>query len=128
MRLLLDTNAFIRMLDGTLPRRVERRVFKPNVDLLISVITPWEIALKRSLQKAGLTRQLVEAKIAEMELRVLSITLEHTNALYDLPPHHNEPFDRMLIAQALTEDCPVVSSDQRFPLYAGDGLKVVWDD
>jgi PIN domain nuclease of toxin-antitoxin system len=128
MQILLDTNAFIRMLDGSLPAKVERRVLKPGVDLILSVVTPWEIALKRSLVHAGLTQQVVESKIGEMDLRVLSITLEHTSALYALPMHHNDPFDRILIAQALTEDCPVVTSDQRFPLYANAGLKVLWND
>src|SRR5262249_20627569 len=125
MQLLLDTNAFIRMLAGSLPAKVERRVFKPGVDLLLSVVTPWEIAIKRSILKAGLTRNLVESKIDEMGLRLLSIRLEHTSVLYHLPMHHNEPFDRILIAQALTEKCPIVSSDQRFPMYASAGLKVI---
>ncbi len=128
MRLLLDTNAFIRMLDGSLPRKIERRVLKPGVELLLSIATPWEIAIKRSLHQAGLTSKLVESKIVEMGFRVLSITLEHTSALYDLPLHHREPFDRIIIVQALIENCPLVSSDRRFPMYAGAGLKVLWDD
>ena len=128
MQFLLDTNAFIRMLIGSLPARVERRVFKPGVDLLLSVVTPWEISIKRSLVKAGVTQNVVESKIDEMDLRVLSITLEHTGVFDGLPLHHDDPFDRMLIAQALTENCPLISSDQRFPLYAGTGLKVLWDD
>jgi PIN domain nuclease of toxin-antitoxin system len=126
-RFLLDTNAFIRILAGALPPRTERRVFRSGVELLLSIATPWEIAIKRSLWQAGLTSELVEMKIAELGLRLLPITLEHTSALHRLPSHHNEPFDRIIITQALVERCPVISSDQRFPLYANAGLKVVWD-
>ena len=127
MQLLLDTNAFIRMLDGTLPPKVERRVLRPGVDLLMSIASPWEIAIKRSLRKSGLTANLVASKIDEMELRLLSITLEHISALDDLPPHHNEPFDRIIIAQALVERCLLVSSDTRFPMYESAGLKLLWE-
>ena len=128
MRLLLDTNAFIHAVNGSLPSRLERRLLKSTTELLVSIVTPWEIVIKPQLRKAGFTSDLVEAKIAEMGARLLSITVPHTAELYVLPPHHNDPFDRMLIAQALTEDCPIVSGDQRFPLYASAGLKVLWDD
>ena len=126
-QLLLDTNAFIRILNGSLPRKVERLVFKSSSELLLSVATPWEIAIKRSLQKAGFSRSLVMEKIDELGARLLSITIAHANAIYDLPLHHAEPFDRIIIAQALVEQCAVISSDQRFPMYASSGLKVIWE-
>ena len=127
MRFLLDTNAFICAVNGDLPAKVERRLLKPGVDLLLSIVTPLEIAIKPELHHAGLTSNVVEAKIREMGARLLSITLEHAAMLYDLPPHHREPFDRILIAQALVEKCPIVSSDQRFPMYKSVGLKVLWE-
>jgi PIN domain nuclease of toxin-antitoxin system len=128
MRLLLDTNVFIKILEGRLPAKVERRIFKPGAELLLSIVSPWEIAIKRTLHKAGFTAHLVQAKIAELGLQILPVRLEHTARVYSLPLHHNEPFDRMIIAQALVEDCPLVSSDQRFPLYSSTGLKVLWAD
>jgi PIN domain nuclease of toxin-antitoxin system len=128
VRILLDTNAFIRALNGTLPSKVERRVLKSSNELLVSITTPWEIAIKQNLHRAGLTSSLVESKITEFGARLLPLTLKHIAELHRLPMHHKEPFDRVLIAQALVEDCLLVSSDARFPLYASSGLKVLWDD
>jgi PIN domain nuclease of toxin-antitoxin system len=113
---------------GTLPAKVERRLLRPNMELLMSIVTPWEIAIKSEFKKSGFASNLVEAKIIETGARLLSITLSHTATLYSLPLHHNDSFDRLLIAQALVEKCPVISSNQRFPLYASTGLKVLWDD
>lgn len=127
MRFLLDTNCFVRAVNGTLPAKVERRLLRPGAELLLSIITPWEIAIKPALRHSGFTHNLVKAKIAEMGARLLPITMEHTALLHDLPPHHTDPFDRMIIAQALVEECPVVSSDQRFPLYKSVGLQLLWD-
>jgi PIN domain nuclease of toxin-antitoxin system len=128
MRVLLDTNAFIRAVSGTLPVKIERRLLKPGTEFLISIVTPWEIAAKQELHRMGFTHPVVVSKISEMGARLLPISLEHTAELYQLPLHHKDPFDRIIIAQALVEDCPLVSSDQRFPLYSSTGLKVLWDD
>jgi PIN domain nuclease of toxin-antitoxin system len=125
MRVMLDTVAFIKGVQGTLPHRLQRRLQKSTTEILVSIVTPWEIALKPSLHK--LTTELVERALVEMGARLLPITLTHTGILYKLPLHHAEPFDRMIIAQALSEPCPVVSSDRRFPLYETVGSKVVWD-
>ena len=127
MQFLLDTNVFIRILNGSLPNVVRRRVLRSQHELLLSILSPWEIALKPALKKSGLTASIVKQGIADVGARILPVTLEHTAALYDLPWHHDDPFDRMIIAQALTEQCAVVSSDQRFPLYEKTGLKVIWD-
>ncbi|MBV9266656.1 MAG: type II toxin-antitoxin system VapC family toxin [Acidobacteriaceae bacterium] len=125
MALLLDTNAFIRLLGGKLPLKVERKVQK-STELILSVASVWEITMKQELSKR-FTASILAEKIVESGVRVLPITLAHTMALYNLPGHHADPFDRIIIAQALLEGCPVVSSDQRFPAYRTIGLHTIWD-
>ena len=126
MRLLLDTNAFLNYLKGKLPGRVLRQVSRSQTELLVSVLTPWEIALKPDLSRQLSTVQFQE-QIAAIGARILLVTVHHTEIFRSLPPYHADPFDRMLIAQALAEDCPVVTGDQKFPLYETVGLKVIWD-
>ena len=128
MILLLDTNAFIRHADARLPARLVRLLAKSTTEAVVSIVTPWEIAMKPALRKGGFSNQRVRDHLEVLGARLLPITLEHTERLSRLANHHHEPFDQMIIAQALVENCPVVSSDQRFPLYASEGLKVLWDD
>jgi PIN domain nuclease of toxin-antitoxin system len=132
MNLLLDTNAFIYWLYGTLPPRVKRRVERA-AGLLLSVVSPWEIANKSSVsgKRSGdlrlPTTTEVEQGLADLGARLLPVTMQHTERLYALPLHHKDPFDRMIIVQALEERCAVVTSDERFSLYENLGLQVLWD-
>jgi PIN domain nuclease of toxin-antitoxin system len=125
LQALLDTSAFVRWLDGSLPTQVRRRL--DRAELLVSIVTAWEIAIKPELTQAGFRPGVVERSLEAMGARLLPITPRHTDALYALPRHHKDPFDRMLIAQALVERCTLVSPDQRIPLYRNVGLKVFWD-
>lgn len=132
MSLLLDTNAFIYWLFGGLPPRVKRRVERSS-DVLLSIVSPWEIANKSSVSgkrfadlRLPTTRE-IEQGLKDLEARLLPVTLRHTEMLSTLPQHHADPFDRMIIVQALDEQAPVVTSDQRFPLYRSAGLEVLWD-
>ncbi len=127
MTVWLDTNAFLRHMQGALPPRMFRLISKSTTEVLVSMVTPWEIAMKPALRKNGFSGQRVREHLETLGARLLSITLEHTERLYSLPTHHREAFDHVIIAQALVENCPVVSSDQRFPLYVSEGLKVLWD-
>jgi PIN domain nuclease of toxin-antitoxin system len=129
MTYLLDTVAFYRALDKTLPAKLLRRLQRSDSQLFVSIVTPWEIALKPALQAHGMSNELVQEKILELGARLLPITMEHTGLLYTLPyfEDHRDPFDRMLIAQALDERCPLVSNDQRFARYQARGLSVIWD-
>ena len=128
MKVLLDTNAFIRHAQGALPRRILRLLDKSTTDILVSIVTPWEIAMKPALRNAGFSSQRVQEHLELLGSRLLSVTVAHTEKLYGLTTHHHEPFDRIIIVQALLENCPVVSSDRTFPLYESEGLKVLWDD
>jgi PIN domain nuclease of toxin-antitoxin system len=127
MTYLLDTVAFLRALDNTLPAKIRRQLQRANAQLFVSIITPWEIALKRSLHFAGVSNELVQQYILDLGARILPISVRHIGKLYSLPPLHRDPFERMLIAQALEERYPIVSSDRHFGLYREVGLEVIWD-
>lgn len=125
MRLLLDTNVFLRWTgNAPLPGSLERLLLKPGNEKYISIVTAWEIVNKPKLK---LSVADIEAGIDKSGASVLHLSLRHIDALHSLPlyDHHRDPFDRMLIAQALAEDLPIVSSDQRFSEYKT--LRVIWD-
>lgn len=125
MRLLLDTNAFLRWMAGTpLPRSVDRALARQETESLVSIVTGWEIVMKAKL---GVSAADVEAAIGEMGAVLLPIKFKHLNELSGLPFYedHRDPFDRMLIAQALAEDVSIITSDTRFAGYKR--LRVIWD-
>ena len=129
MQLLLDTNVFLKLaFDEKLPRKTSNLLSRPGNELLVSIITPWEIAIKA--QRLG-SKELTPIRVAEamhlLGVRFLAIHLKHIATLSTLPPHHNDPFDRMLIAQAISEGHMLLSSDERFPLYRSVGLETMWD-
>jgi PIN domain nuclease of toxin-antitoxin system len=125
LKLLLDTNAFLRWRIGSpVPRSVERALRKPETESFVSIVTAWEIAIKHSL---SLTAFEVEAGITTTGATLLPIKFEHLDELSRLPtfPGHRDPFDRLLIAQAISEELTIVSSDTRFGDYKR--LRVLWD-
>ena len=90
----------------------------------ISVICLSEIAIKQARGKLTFGKEDLARAIAALRLRILPYTGAHAYGLFDLPMHHADPFDRQIIAQALIEDIPVVTSDRTFRLYKG--LEVIW--
>ncbi|MBV8864925.1 MAG: type II toxin-antitoxin system VapC family toxin [Acidobacteriaceae bacterium] len=133
MTVLLDTNVFLFIArDGSLPKAVQRIVENHSTEILVSIITYWEIAILNN-ESFGKRKRIempfrrVEQAVEAMSARLLPITINHTGILHRLPMFHRDPFDRMIIAQALEERCPVLSADQRFELYKGQGLKVIWN-
>jgi len=91
-------------------------------EILLSAVVTWEIAIKRSLGKLEAPEDLHEALLGAGAMP-LSITLEHTRVVAGLPWHHRDPFDRLLVAQAMTEEAVVVSRDERLSAY---GVPVLW--
>ena len=124
MRFLLDTNAFLKWtLNQKVPRNVQRIIERPASELLVSAVTGWEIVIKKSLGTAAFD---IERGIRDMNAEILPIRFTHLDELSRLPLHdHRDPFDRMLIAQAIAEDVPLISSDTRFTAYKR--LRVIWD-
>ncbi len=122
MRLLLDTHAFVWWDDGKLPRAVVRRIQRAE-DVLVSAASAWEIAIKASIGKITARASVAEA-LEDYAFRELPIQAAHADAVRRLPPHHRDPFDRMLVAQALVEDLVIVSRDAALSAY---NVPIVWD-
>jgi PIN domain nuclease of toxin-antitoxin system len=93
----------------------------------LSVLTYWEVGIKTALGKldVGEPRLWWSDAVDSLAARVLPLRPEHVAALHDLPPIHKDPFDRMLIAQAIVESLVLVTTDREIPKYAGDRLRVL---
>ena len=122
MRLLIDTHAFLWFVlnDPQLSSNARVLMTDPSNELLLSPATYWEIAIKISLGKYALPgdfADFMERQVADNNLTVLPITIRHAAVVATLPFHHRDPFDRLLIAQAMTEAVPVLSGDAVFDAY-----------
>lgn len=120
-RLLLDTNAFLYFInnDSALSETAKNSL-ESEADLLISAASLWEIAIKFSIGKLVLPdsfENFIPSQIRRNDIEILPVTLPHLAKVSALPFHHKDPFDRLIIAQAIVEDFPVVSSDAAFDLY-----------
>jgi Uncharacterized protein conserved in bacteria len=126
MRLLLDTAILIFAVDS--PERLSKRAVaaleNPVNILELSAVSLAEIAIKTALGKLKISSEIARQAIEDLGIRTLPYTAEHALRLFELPLHHGDPFDRQIIAQALSEEIPVVTSDEKFGLYKG--LKVMW--
>ena len=126
MRVLLDTVAFILAAESPekLGRRASAVLEKAGTAAEISSISLSEIAIKQAVGKLRFSPDDVRRAMDDLELRVLPYSADHALQLFDLPLHHADPFDRQIIAQAISERIPVLTSDDKFSLY--DGLRVIW--
>lgn len=129
MRLLLDSHALIRSQDDTsrLSAAALAALSDPANDRLLNAATIREIAIKVGKKRLPLSkpfRQWMETAIADPYLTVQPITLDHAERQSTLPPHHGDPFDRLLIAQAMVEGFSIVGSDKQFDAY---GVTRIWD-
>lgn len=124
MRLLLDTHALLALLSSDYPlsSQAEEAVERADTQLLVSVVSVWEIAIKRAIGKLEAPDDLL-ARIEETDTEMLTITARHANATGKLPLHHGDPFDRLLIAQAKLEGCAILTRDRAFAAY---GVPIVW--
>jgi PIN domain nuclease of toxin-antitoxin system len=121
MRQLLDTHTFIWFVTGS--DRINSKVREQieNNDNLLSIASLWEIAIKCSIGKLDLElsiEQLVEEQIIANGIELLDITTEHIAFVANLPFHHRDPFDRLIIAQAKVEQIPIVGMDKIFDSYS----------
>ncbi|WP_413452554.1 type II toxin-antitoxin system VapC family toxin [Georgenia phoenicis] len=117
MRLLVDTHVVLWQLTGEREVSPEaREALLSARDLLISAVSFAEIGIKVSLKKLEVPQGL-EGAVQALGLRVLGLSPAHGLAVGDLPLHHRDPFDRLIIAQAVCEDLPVLTADSRFADY-----------
>ena len=117
---LLDTHTLIWFLDGSslLSEKSKKEIEDENAANFVSIASLWEIAIKVSLGKIELKTTLdqIYSKLMENGFEVLPITFEDTLAVSRLPFHHRDPFDRIMIAQAMTNRMTIISKDEQFAL------------
>ena len=123
MKLLLDTHALLWLVedDPKLTPSAVNLLVDPGNDLLLSPATYWERAIKVSIGKYLLADPLgdyIEEAIRLYGLTIVPITVAHAEAIVNLPHHHKDPFDRMLIAQSIVEGASLISSDKAFDAYS----------
>jgi PIN domain nuclease of toxin-antitoxin system len=124
MRFLLDTHVLLWWRDASplLSPQASAEIAAGENEILVSVASLWEITIKRSLGKLAFADDF-ETVMREERFAVLGILFEHLRRLDTLPPLHRDPFDRLLIAQALTENVPILGSDRAFAAY---GTMLIW--
>jgi len=129
VRLLVDTHVFLWAVlsPEKLTDRV-RSVFEdPEAELLVSIATPWEMAIKAGIGKLENGAEILddfENRVTASGYRILETSIQHTIRSGYLPRHHKDPFDRLLIAQALDLNIPILSRDEIFDRY---GVQRIWD-
>ena len=129
MNYLLDTQAVIWFIDGDerVPLPVREAVHDPNNVVSITMVSLWEIAIKRSINKLELATGLqdVQDKLLSRQVSMLPITVDHLEAVEALEYQgkHRDPFDRLIISQAIVEDMTLISNDPHFKHYP---VKILW--
>ena len=123
MRLLLDTHVFIwwRVNSPRLGASARQAIATAEV-VYVSVVSAWEASVKISLGKLEIPGPLEEA-VDDSGFSKLFLTFEHAWSLKDLPAHHRDPFDRMLVVQVLVERLTIVTADPKFELYGVDLIR-----
>ena len=127
MRLLLDTHTFL-WLDGS-PEHLSPAALaaceEPTNELYLSVVSAWEIQIKHQIHRLQLDvplEEMIQGQQTANDLKILSVELHHVYSLRQLPLHHHDPFDRLLIAQAKADQMRLVSADNQFAPYLVDVL------
>ena len=127
MKAILDTHAFLWAIAGDARMSHHARdIFAGSTDLSLSIASIWEILIKVQSGKLNFPRPAgpyVLSRLAENRIKRLPISIDHMLALERLPMHHRDPFDRMLIAQSMEEDWPIITADPMFKQYP---IRVIW--
>lgn len=128
MRYLLDTHSLIWFIGGDTQLSSDARqlIDDEENELFISVASLWEMAIKFSIGKLNLGQpydQMFPEQLEKNSIEILSITVDHLKTVSNLPFHHRDPFDRLIIAQAQVEHLPIISMDTVFDDY---GVKREW--
>lgn len=128
MRALIDTSTLLWFISGSDKLSSTAREYICDLDneIFISMVSLWEIAIKTSLGKLELLLpfdRLISEHLEQNAIMVLPIEKQHLPKLIDLAFHHRDPFDRLIIAQAMAEQMPVVTSDAAFGHYP---VQLVW--
>ena len=128
MKLLLDTHAFLWWIldDVRLSLTARKAIARREEEVFVSAASAWEIAVKTALGRLKLPQppgRLVPRHIKASGFQPLPIRVEHALRVHDLPDHHHDPFDRLLIAQAVEDRLAIVTADGQFRRYP---VRVIW--
>lgn len=128
MKYLLDTSVWLWSLTASerISKKGRRLLASGRAELYLSAASSWEIAIKSALGKLPLSEppaSFVPKGMAAQGIRPLSITHTHALAVSELPAHHRDPFDRILISQARTEEMIILTADRVFEQY---DVKILW--
>ena len=128
MNYLLDTGVWLWSLAALdqLNQKAKELINEGADEIFFSAASVWEICIKVSIGKLKLPESPVDFvpdRLSKQRIQNLSITNAHALGIYSLPRHHDDPFDRMLIAQALLDDLLLVSNEQAFGAY---GARLLW--
>jgi len=128
MKLLLDTHSFLWFVNGDakLSKTAHTMIEDERHSAWVSLASTWEMAIKSGLGKLELEGPLDQFLSVELaRFNLLPISLDHTIAIASLPQYHRDPFDRMLVAQCVTEGMTLISRDVALDPY---GIRRIWED
>lgn len=119
MKLLLDTHALLWWLadDRKLGPAARAAIADPANTVLVSIVSLWEIAVKVRIGKLEADVAAISAELPRARIGVLAIALPHLSALMRVAAHHRDPFDHLIVAQAMAEECVLMSDDGRMDRY-----------
>ncbi len=128
MKLLLDTHTFLWFIagDNQLDQYARQLIENPQNQRYLSVASVWEITIKSSLGRLQVPMppsQLIQDHVWTNAIELLPIVSAHLDSLYGLPYHHKDPFDRLMIAQAIQDEMVLITKDKLFNAY---GVKLAW--
>jgi len=128
MKLIVDTHTFIWFFRGDPKLSTTARQLIENMDneVMLSIASVWEIAIKQSIGKLsfGLPfKAVIVEKLKQNQVEIIHVTLDHIETVATLPLHHRDPFDRLIIAQGIVENLPIISADAIFDAYP---IQRVW--
>ena len=128
MKVLLDTHTFLWWTtdDPLLSARAKEIIADGENEIFLSAASAWEIALKTAKGRLILPEppeQYISSRMSVYRFRALPVEISHAAHVYDLPPHHSDPFDRLLISQSQLESLPLVTRDEDIQRY---DLEIIW--
>lgn len=128
MKYLLDTHTFLWWIlhDQQLSDQIKELISNPDNQIFLSAASGWEIAIKSGIGRLTIPRPVggfISEHMSENSINNLSITMSHALQVSELPNHHRDPFDRILISQAQIENLPILSVD---PLIRKYDVEVIW--
>jgi PIN domain nuclease of toxin-antitoxin system len=128
MNLLLDTHTLLWILtdNKNLSKKVRRLFLSEDNEIYLSVASIWEMAIKVSIGRLNLSepvKEFVQNQVKGNDIKILAVEAEDIYPIETLPFHHRDPFDRLIIAQSMTRNYPILSADVEFDAYP---IKRIW--